>query len=679
MNDELQLRAKHFAALKSKYKSTQYEDSSPSSLLYLILRKADLEIELTDLELDWLKERQLFDTIDLIWLARRRAEEPQRLETEFSHLKSKYQFGKAVDLSFASRLYPLLWKLDSEGTITDAEIKWLQQQGFARTASLAQDMGRFAALKAKYKATNFQKSSPDSPLYQILKKLDAGKRLTDADANWLLNSELLETLEIFLQQEAAREADFAQLKSKYQVTRYSGTSASSQLYPLLQKFDSEAILNDAEIQWLQQQGLTEIIAIQREREAKRTFAELKAKYRATQDEDSSLSSPLYQIIQTLETSHRLQESEINWLNQQGLSETAAIAQQISHFTELKEKYQATQYQEFWPSSPLYRILQELASGKKLNDTDEIWLRGRVTLSQTAKLAKMVPVFAELKTKYRAIKHEDCSPDSPLFEILQKLELRTFMSEPDFYWLEQQGLTETLAIAQELKVKLHFAALKSKYRIVDPGDKLPLDPFYTILQKLERGERLDPLLVIQLIEEGLLSPNGQVAIAHYRLEALFCEREFKRTKSQYILPTASSYWRKANEPQRALELTNKVNLAQITDKAFKSRLLVTRGAALRDMAQLDEAATCAREAIKCQPDSHQPYTLMGAICYDIGEYEQGNELFEKAIERGAEREEMEDEIKRVLRNARDKTQQREAAQYLLNQDPVRYAWAQSYLN
>jgi hypothetical protein len=153
MNDELQVRAKHFASLKSKYKATQYEDSSPSSLLYLILRKADLEIELTDLELDWLRERQLFDTIDLIGLARRRTEEPKRLETEFYHLKSKYQVGKAGDSSLASRLYPILWELDSEGNITDAEVEWLQQQGFDRTASLAQEMGRFAALKAKYKAT----------------------------------------------------------------------------------------------------------------------------------------------------------------------------------------------------------------------------------------------------------------------------------------------------------------------------------------------------------------------------------------------------------------------------------------------------------------------------------------------------------------------------------------------
>ncbi len=43
-NDDLQVRVQHFAALKSKYQATNYEDSSPSSLLYLILRKADLEI-----------------------------------------------------------------------------------------------------------------------------------------------------------------------------------------------------------------------------------------------------------------------------------------------------------------------------------------------------------------------------------------------------------------------------------------------------------------------------------------------------------------------------------------------------------------------------------------------------------------------------------------------------------
>jgi len=43
MDDE-----RHFAILKSKYQATKYENSSPSSLLYLILRKVDLGIEITE-------------------------------------------------------------------------------------------------------------------------------------------------------------------------------------------------------------------------------------------------------------------------------------------------------------------------------------------------------------------------------------------------------------------------------------------------------------------------------------------------------------------------------------------------------------------------------------------------------------------------------------------------------
>ncbi len=47
------------------------------------------------------------------------------------------------------------------------------------------------------------------------------------------------------------------------------------------------------------------------------------------------------------------------------------------------------------------------------------------------------------------------------------------------------------------------------------------------------------------------------------------------------------------------------------------MLVTRGAAFRDLAQLEEAESCAMQAMESQPDNHQPYTLMGAICYDQG--------------------------------------------------------------
>jgi len=43
MDNEFQSRVEQFSALKSKYQATKYENSFPSSLLYLILRKLDLE------------------------------------------------------------------------------------------------------------------------------------------------------------------------------------------------------------------------------------------------------------------------------------------------------------------------------------------------------------------------------------------------------------------------------------------------------------------------------------------------------------------------------------------------------------------------------------------------------------------------------------------------------------
>lgn len=80
----------------------------------------------------------------------------------------------------------------------------------------------------------------------------------------------------------------------------------------------------------------------------------------------------------------------------------------------------------------------------------------------------------------------------------------------------------------------------------------------------------------------------------------------------------------------------------------------------------------------QPDSHQSYTLMGAICYDKYNYEQGNYWFEQAIQRGAETKDIDAEIKRVIRSTKDENKRHEAAEYLLKKDSQRYSWAKSYL-
>ncbi len=595
MKKELQNRLKHFIVLKSKYQASKYEDSSPSSLLYLILRKADLGIELTELEFDWLREHELVETVEAIQQdQQRRVEELRKLEKEFSSLKIQYKvpnLGQGFKDDISVPLYPILWKLNSENKLNKSEVEWLKINQLVKTLEIVHEMElkqHFVALKVKYQATQHQDSSPRNPLYAILKKLETKTLLSDSELKWLIDKKLFETRDIFEQQKAEKQADFIKLKVKYQAIKYSDVSISSPLYPILQKLDADKKLVYSEIYWLEEQELVETIAIANQLEQKREFALLKAKYKANEYEDDSPSSHLYRLLKKLDSENYLSEQDSNFLRKRKLTETIAIANQ---------KY---------------------ASSLK-----------------------------------------------------SKVELGKLLDESEIDWLKNHQREDIISLAQ----KKHFARLKKKYRLVEP--ELPFEPYYTIMIKLERKERLDPLFVIQLIEQELLSNYGEIAIAHYRLEADFYEQEFKRTGHKWHIPTASSYWRKANEPKRALQITN-LDLGKVKESNLKSAILVTRGAAYRDIDDLVNAEKCAKKAIEYHSKSYQPYTLMGAIYYDKGEYPKGDEYFAEAIKRGAKTEEIDDEIKRVVRSTKDENKRQDAVKYLLKKDSQRYAWAKSYL-
>lgn len=338
-------------------------------------------------------------------------------------------------------------------------------------------------------------------------------------------------------------------------------------------------------------------------------------------------------------------------------------------------------------------MKKIDTEKELEPNECKWLEqkklsGLIEIDRKLKDKKS---FVKLKDKYKAAQYPGSDPSSPLFKVLEKLELSQLklshlhsnletlldhsefqISEKDIQWLAAAELTETVKIAQQC----HFRVLKSKYQLVDP--QLSIEPFYKIMLKLERQERLDPKQVVQLIEDDRLSPYGKIAIAHYKLEAIFYEKEYQRTGNRWNLASASSHWRKANESKKALKVTENVNWNKVQEPDLKSALLVTRGAAFRDLGQLDEAENCAAQAMECQPNSYQPYTLMGAICYDRGKYAEGDRWFEMAVERGANDTDTDNEIKKIVRMTKDKDKSREVAEYLLGKDPERYAWAKSYL-
>ncbi|HLP90216.1 MAG TPA: hypothetical protein VK184_16715 [Nostocaceae cyanobacterium] len=588
INQDYQNRVKHFAALKSKYQAESYQDSSPSSLLYLILRKADLGIIINDLELNWLKENELTETMETISLQQFTKGEIERLKNEFSELKIKYNINRIWETSLNSFLYPLLWKLDTEGNLSDAEIQLLQNNNLSQVVTTAKNIKQFTLLKVKFQATKYQNLYPDDILYPILKKLDLEKSLDESEYDWLLENDFFQTLEIFEKQESEKQAKFTQLKEKYKATKHPDISLSSKLYKILQKLEENKKLNDAEISWLEQQKLNETIDIVKKLEKQQEFIDLTIKYKAESCQDVSFYSKLFNVLEKIDGSVELNEADIQVLIDLNLEETLKI----------------------YKDQRAYYLKSQVENGNLLNDLE-------------------------------------------------------------IDWLEENGYEDIITFAQHK----HFTLLKKKYGLIDPN--LPIDPFYTIMLQLESKNRLDPLLVVQMIEQNMLSRDGKIAIAHYRLEAEFYEQELKKTGNKWKIPTASSYWRKANEPKKALVLTN-IDLGKIRDNQLKSAILVTRGAAFRDMDGLADAESCAKQAMNYQPEAYQPYTLMGAICYDKYEYIKGDEWFEEAIERGAKTEDIDDEIRRVISSNKDEIKRNEAAEYLLKKDPERYAWAKAYL-
>ena len=419
INDPFEVQVQHFAALKSKYQATKYENQSPSSLLYLILQRADLEIEITDFEWNWLLEHELLETIKAIeQQPQRKAEERRKLDANFSQLKSKFKVTRG--LSISSPLYPILWKLDSENHLTDLEVKYLQEQGLTQTVAIAEDMARFAALKAKYQATEYPDCSLDSPLYQILTQLDAGEILSDVEANWLFNNQLVDTLEIFWQQKAVREAEFAQLKDKYKASEYPETSVSSPLYQILKNLDADMQLSESELNWLEEYQLSDTLNIVLEIEQTRHFAELKVKYKATTYEDSSLSSHLYKVLKKIDLESQLCEQDINFLKKRKLTDTITLA---------LDKYAAS-------------LKSKIQSGEPLSEADFDWVKqnGRDD----------VITFAI---------------ENYVVSLKSKIKLGEQLSEADIDWLKQNGREDVISFAQEKE----FAALKSKYDVSNYKD------------------------------------------------------------------------------------------------------------------------------------------------------------------------------------------------------------------
>lgn len=551
-------------------------------------------------------------------------------------LYEKYKAGHYKGMPALNPLSFILRKAELGKNLTPSEWQWLDQHQLTETQAIIKDQEyyRDSLLKEirrellelkKNRFVYFSMTTVpavDSETALILYKVNAQERVTDSEFR-------------FVRSDYHRFLDFNQRKQKYGIREDIPFDHDAE--KILLKLEHQTPLCAADIEWLRNHNAHSFLET-----LENQFSRLQNKYKAIVQDALNADDlfALCHILQKFEENKLPGQAETQYLKEIGLTETLEMIQQIE-FSKLKAKYQATQIQENDIAHHLYKVLKKLESGLSLPEPDINYLKKR-KLHETVKFA------------YK--KEAD--------SLIHKIEKDQGLRPDDVAWCEEHNFREIV-----------LKWLKSDFGIED-RHRSPESPLYAILKKLAANNRLADDEVVWLEGEKLFNPVSQIYITYHALEARFCENEFQRTKSHWHLVNASAHWRKAGEPKSALRLTDNLNFEHIKSAKLRAALLTTRGGALRDINEPGEAEYCALEAIKHYPDSHNPYTLMGALCYDNGCYGEGDRWFEEAVKRGAQPHDQDAEIKRILRK-KNEQERKELIDHLLKKDPRRFAWAQKF--
>jgi tetratricopeptide (TPR) repeat protein len=163
---------------------------------------------------------------------------------------------------------------------------------------------------------------------------------------------------------------------------------------------------------------------------------------------------------------------------------------------------------------------------------------------------------------------------------------------------------------------------------------------------------------------------------HNLLATVYYRDYLRTDDIWQLVKTCSNLREAKLPKKVIQITESVTLSDNQDKRAIGALWTTRGAAFRDLNDLESAKKCAKQAIQVSPDSYHPYNLAGAISYELNEPVQGYKYFDKAIRLGSTSKEQESTIREALRRSTREVR-RQVADYLFAKDPIKYGWVKGF--
>ena len=222
-------------------------------------------------------------------------------------------------------------------------------------------------------------------------------------------------------------------------------------------------------------------------------------------------------------------------------------------------------------------------------------------------------------------------------------------------------------------KLKQQKLRARYGVDTYVEPHCFSRLMDILKRVDAGQRLslEDFVWLSSVAEDYFTK--ELRAAYHRLEADFFADEFKKTHDPWAAVNASGHYRKCNCAGDADSLLKTIRVEKQKSPKLKSALCTTHGGVMRDLGRWDEALQLGEKAHVLRPDDFRPCTLLGAVHMETGNYSLGQEWYAKAVERGAKVDDVDQDLRSIFFQA-DQAKQVEMREFLLREDPIRYAWA-----
>ncbi|MBU1055091.1 MAG: hypothetical protein KKC46_14875 [Proteobacteria bacterium] len=283
---------------------------------------------------------------------------------------------------------------------------------------------------------------------------------------------------------------------------------------------------------------------------------------------------------------------------------------------------------------------------------------------------------QTKLKDIAIKYcvedlpESLKPGTSLGIVISRIELA-----PDFI----PEATKSYLRKSKLDSLLKYACKQISFNEFSVVAKSEQNERKLAAEKAEHGSRLnqDEIAWLMISREGLYFGyyTEKVREKYHRIEAEYFSNKFQSSNNPWDAINASSHFRKCNQAKKADSVLININNSELKSKKIESAFHTTYGGVKRDLENFKDAINHGNKAHLLTPHNFRPCTLLGAVNIEIGNYDEGQSCYRKAVERGATQKSVDDDLRSIFMRA-EKSKRKELGIYLYNNDSERYGWVKN---